>query len=939
MAVYPQNDSAVVNANWEAAPLPGRDAECATIRQATRRAATGSCQRVWIAGAPGSGKSAMCEWAIQDAPLFQRTAWACVEGEAEIPLGALVAVLRPLQGFADGLTLAHRQALQRLVDHGRTGDDLFGLGAAALALFAEASAHQPVMVVIDDLQWIDPASSTILSFALRRLDADAVVAVLTSRLDPIGSWLDRALEVVELSGLSEDAALTVLEEGGPIAPRVAEAVIAATGGTPLALKEVSSKLTAAQRMGAEPLPEPLPVGERLLNLYKDRIAPLDRETRLSLGVAAAAGSAHQSIPLALHAMDLSHEALSAAEEENVVRLGPTGPVFPHPLLRTASLAALSLAERRRVHAALATVCDNLEERAVHLARSSPGPTERVADELESIATTLSERQGSVIAAGAWLRAGQLSLPGPSRTIRLLRAGQELASVGRVTEAKQCLDEIIATSDDAVARADAVLVSTWMRLFTPDAAILGPEAAAEADRVLPISPTHAQRLRATAAACIFIQGQIRTALDMTPPTDPGPGVGNLPPTLETVVVPFLLCASGRHEEAAAWFPPERARTMIALARRGRNDPMSTAAMQIAASVLIWLERRDEAMELVAALIASLRKEGRPQQLPPALGVLGEALLRAGRWLEAEAVLNEASVLADQSGQPVELIFDQALLARLAAARGEARYQQLCEHVLDQARHDNFQSTEFYGLYSLGLGHLSTGRFRESVEVFDRLAEVAQRVGLESPTVLPYRADHVEALIRDGKAGRAAEVAELLQSDVDKSGSRWARAAHARVEAMLVSDENANALFEASLTALDDQPFEMARTELCWGEFLRRRRSIPESRRRLTAAASVFDRLDARPWAERARNELRASGARTPTFRRAILSQLSPQEMQVALAVGQGNSNRDTAAQLFISPKTVEYHLSSIYQKLGLRSRTELARLLPTLADSRSGEPEN
>jgi DNA-binding CsgD family transcriptional regulator len=152
------------------------------------------------------------------------------------------------------------------------------------------------------------------------------------------------------------------------------------------------------------------------------------------------------------------------------------------------------------------------------------------------------------------------------------------------------------------------------------------------------------------------------------------------------------------------------------------------------------------------------------------------------------------------------------------------------------------------------------------------------------------------------------------------------------AMLTADETANELFKASLQDLTDQPFELARTELCWGESLRRQRNIPDSRTHLAAAARIFDRLDARPWAERARSELRATGARTPMLQRTVLSELTPQEMQVAVSVGQGSSNRDAAAQLFISPKTVEHHLSSIYQKLGLRSRTELALLLPTLTES-------
>jgi DNA-binding CsgD family transcriptional regulator/tetratricopeptide (TPR) repeat protein len=890
------------------------------------------CQRVWIMGAPGTGKSATCEWAIEQAPSFLPARWACIEGEAELPLGALVALLRPLRRYTEGLTSTYRQVLRRLVEHGSAGDDLFSIGAATLALLAEASENQPVMVLIDDFQWIDPASATILTFALRRLDADAVIAILASRLNPGGSWLDRSLHLVELGGLPSDAALAVLEEGGPIAPSVAEAVITATGGVPLALKEVSSQLTVHQRLGFEALPEPLPVGEHLLTLYQDRIAPLELDTRLALGVAAAAGSAHLSIPPALRTLKLNEDALTAAEEASVVRFGPTGPVFPHPLLRTASLAVLSPAQRRQVHAALAAVSDNLEERAVHFSRSSAGPSQAVAEQLENLASTLSERQGAVIAAGIWLHAGQLTPPGPSRIARLLRAGQELASVGRVTEAKQCFDEIIATSDDPIARADAVMVSTLARLLTPNATRLASEAVAEADRVEPVSPMHAQGLRAIAIACFVSQGDAGAALALPLSMEPGPDVARLPPTLETIWPPELLCLDGRDQEAAAWVPPERVRAMINLAEEGRNDPVITAGLQVAAVLLTFLERRDEAMELAGALIASHRKERRPQQLPLILVAQGEALLRGGRWPEAEATLNEAITLAEHTGQPVLAAITSAILARIAGARGQQRYQRLCEDALEQAMRINYHTTEIYALHGLGLGHLSTGRFRGAIEAFDRLSEVAKQAGLKGPTVVPYRADHIEALIRGGQSRRAAEVTELFQLEAQNSGSRWARATHARVKAMLTGDEHAGELFEASSRDLYDQPFEMARTDLCWGESLRRQRHIPESRDHLAAAARMFDRLEARPWAERARGELRATGARTPTLQRTVLSELTPQEMQVAVSVGQGSTNRDAAAQLFISPKTVEHHLSSIYQKLGLRSRIDLARLLPTLTDS-------
>lgn len=908
-----------------AAPfLVGRERECERLAQLVREARAGGAGRLWFVGPPGSGKTALCGWVARAADQFQTVTVGCVEDEASLAFGAAVSVVRPLRTYLAALPAASRHALEALLERSRSDPDPFASGAAILALLAEAAEHSPLLLIIDDAHWIDPASGTALRFALRRLDRDAVLTVLASRHRSVRLGFDPTDEHLELGGLEADAAMAVLGRSGPIAPHVAVEVIAATGGLPLALVEVGAQLSVAQRLGEVPLPEPLPVGDRLLAAYQERIRSLPAATRLALGVVAAAGSATHLVVPSLAAFDLTLEDLLATEAEGVVLLEPEGPRFGHPLMRTAALGVLGPGERRRIYASLATLAADVEDRARYLVRSSPGPSEAISAELESMASTLSEDRGAPAASGVWLDAARLSPPGENRLRRLQRAADELATVGRVNEAETCLTEVRATTSDPLARAEAAIASAWIRQFSPEATTVAEEATVEADRIADISGQHALLLRCLAAVReLNCGGASWDQFEF--PSVPDDGIASSPLTFETTFPAYALAAQNRVDEARAWFPVERIRRFLD-SYPPEGGMGQVAGLQTAALSLMWMERFAEAEQLTVSVIRHQRRAKRPLILGGILGVLGEIQLRTGRWAEAEASLTEGQTLASQTGQAMLAAICGGLLTRLAGGRGTANYEQRADAILSSSSTREMFSARLYARHGFGVGHLSVGRYAEAAHTLDRLARDIQPV-LRSPTAIPYQADRVEALLRTGERARAKEAWLGFRASAAASRSAWAGGTSLRLEAMLSDqDTRVDPVFEQSTAMLETYPFERARTQLCWAESLRRRRDLRHSRRLLSSAAETFDELQAVAWSDRARVELRATGDRSAQADRPAVAALTPQELQVALTVGEGGSNREVAASLFISPKTVEHHLSRIYMKLGLRSRSELVRLV-------------
>jgi DNA-binding CsgD family transcriptional regulator len=923
--------------------LVGRQSECTKMFAALDTARQGRAARLWLTGVPGSGKTALCQWATRQADGFASMAVTCVEGEGALALSGLLSVLRPLRRFVNDIPSGYRATLEALLEGQPTqGLDAFAVGASALALLGRAAEETPVLVCVDDAHWLDEASRLALGFAFRRLDADAVAVMVASRSEASSMGLDSVTQSVEVNGLAAEDGTLLLERVGPFAPGVAAKLVAATGGLPLALTEMAAQLTQAQRSGREHLPDPLPVGGRVLGRFQERFARLDYRCRLAVAVAAAAGAEATAIPLAVSLLGLDdgsagESLLEDAEEAGLIAVDSHGVTFGHPLVRSAALGVLSVSDRRRVHAALAEVSADPERRAAHLVLSAAGVSAELADALDTAATEIGRRLGSLGAAGIWRDAALLSPQGPARLARLRRAVAELAAAGSVEDALRLADEVLATSDDPVARAEVTMVATWIQMYTERAIAAANDAAAEAALIEQDSPELAQQLRMVAAIGLMTNGPIERSLALADPGQPKADISALGPTLESTYAPVTLGLAGRVAEANVWLPPERV-DLCAEVTRSREFGMHVAVgVQLMALALLWLERWPEAGRIAMGAIERLRVSRQPHDLPVFCAAFGEACFWQGKWDEATAVYEDCLSLAEQTGQTGLLAIGRANSARLFALRGDLeRCRTNSNFALNYAESIPIGPTEVWARHGLGLGCLLAGDHEEAVAHLTAIVPVAARHGLGNPVTVPFRGDLCEALVCAGDLQRARAERAVLAAQAEQTGLRWPAAVNSRVAAMIADaaqPENAageagsDALFRAALARWPDG-FEGARTGLCWAESLVKRGRKDEARSILAGAASEFARLGARPFLERAHAALALTGEPLPSPSPGPFAALTGAEVQVAFAVADGLSNRDIAARLFISPKTVEHHLTHVYQKLNARSRTDLARLVLT-----------
>jgi DNA-binding CsgD family transcriptional regulator len=365
---------------------------------------------------------------------------------------------------------------------------------------------------------------------------------------------------------------------------------------------------------------------------------------------------------------------------------------------------------------------------------------------------------------------------------------------------------------------------------------------------------------------------------------------------------------------------------------QEDPslLRSALAQFGGQTSMWVEDWEQARRVWGEVIRSARAQSAPGMfLPYNLGGLSELDYRAGRWDEAAAEASEAIRLARETGQQSVLSFDLVCLARVNAARGNERACRAnVAEALKLAEQYEIATVKIYAASILGLLQLGLGRLDQAIAHLELVADLLVPIGLGEPGVVQWAPDYVEACARAGKVQEATQALEVFQQQAEATGRTWALAATARCQGLLVHPIHAEAAFAEAYQwhAHCPMPFELARTQLCHGQQLRRAKHRAAARERLRAALATFEQLDARPWADQARAELQATGETARRRAQPPTSRLTPQEFQVARLVADGKSNRDIAAALFLSPKTVEFHLGSIHRKLGTTSRPQLVHHL-------------
>lgn len=883
--------------------LVGRDPERRLLESLLVDAREGRSGALVIRGEAGIGKTTLLEEAVARSGL-RTLRCTGVQSEHDLPFAALQQLMRPLTGLVERLPGPQAAALRSAfgLDLGR-GNDRLLIGLATLNVLAEATVDGPLVCVADDLQWIDAPSAQALLFAARRLDAEGVVTLFAVRDDPADWFEVQDLPELTLARLADDAARELIASRPDVVASGGEAdkLLREAAGNPLALLELAVGGAADRE----------PVG--LEATFRSRFLRLPQETRRLLLVAAAAEG---------------EEAQTWAESGRLAGVPPTsrGPavetgliadsdaiLFRHPLVRSVVYNAASASERAEAHRQLAVSTADSLARASHLAAATAGPDEDVAVELEAAAVGATRRGGFASAATAFARAAAMSDSQEARVRRLTQAAQASLDAGRGDLAKSLVDEALAgdgAASDQAALA-AIRGALAIQAGTPEEAY---EHFSTAARVAaPIDPAYALVLQGSAIGAAFFGGWPERVFG-----EAHDFLQNLPPigTAEDAFLrAFLQGASALIRGAS-----EEAQTKLREAVRigsGIDDLRILVWVGLAA---VYLADVPSGKAHYIRTAAAARAAGSFNVLPQALLALAQLNAALRSFPQADEYTREGIELSRQLGQKnLETCF-KAILVRVLAARGEVdACRDVAEEALRQALAHNLgiaTSEARQGLAELevALGNGAAG------------CELIEQIPLELAR-LAATPDYIEASLLAGDRERARRAIEAFAAYTQQARDPHFIGLLTRCRAQLeTSTDRAEAAYQEALKiqAHHSPPYDRARTELSYGEFLRRDSRRTQSRTYLQNALSTFEGLATPLWAARAHSELEATGMTARKRDPSTLDTLTPQELRIARLVSTGASNRDVATQLFLSPKTVQYHLRKVFLKLGVNSRVELAR---------------
>jgi DNA-binding CsgD family transcriptional regulator len=891
--------------------LYGRGEELAAIGLLLEGMRSGRAGALVLRGEAGIGKTALLDAAEEMAAGARLLRVAGVESEAELPFAALHALLRPVVDEIGALPVRQAAALRGALGMAEAAvGDRFGVGLGVLSLIAELAEDRPVLVLADDAQWLDRASADALAFAARRLHAERAAVLAAARDESAGAGL-AGLPELRVDGLDRASAEQLLSGVG-LVHAARDQLIAEAVGNPLALIELSRGLSAEERAGSVTplaLPAASPAG-RVQAAFLARIAALPGACRQAVLVAALAGMASLAeVSRAIAAAGGSLTDLAAAERAGLLRATPAGVSFSHPLVRAAALAGSDVGERMAGHRALAGVLED-DRRAWHLAALAVGPDEEIAVGLDAAAQRAGRRGSRATMSAAYERAAGLSADPAERGRRLALAAQAAFDAGQLPRAADLARQADGLATDPASAAALAFVR----------ALLSREAG-----------------RAVDAAGFMLDGAALLGR-----ADPG--------TAQTMVMTALFfvwrvgAGPARAElerRAAAMLPPGGAGLLEFLQAMWRLQAGDTETTVTVPELpdrgslpvlfrLVWLTFDRLLGDLpaqhshAAGLAAEFRDAGMPSRLGYALAELSVAQVDRGELLDAAASVEEGLRLAADTGQTALVCDFAAIAAALAAVTGDnetcrARVAQVRD-LSASASEGSLSATE----WALALLDLVSGRYQSALDQIQ--AVTCAPAG--DPAAAPYSyPDHIEAAVRAGRPDLAARPLAQLTAWAGAIGQRWATAVAARCAALCATDDRAELLYQQAIAAHegDAHPLEQARTRLVYGEWLRRNHRRADAREQLLTAAAAFARMGARPWQERAESELRAAGAGAPAVSPADpLARLTPQELQVVRLAAAGASNKQIGSQLFLSPRTVGYHLYRAFPKLGVTAREELAR---------------
>ncbi|MHB8233749.1 MAG: helix-turn-helix transcriptional regulator [Solirubrobacteraceae bacterium] len=914
--------------------LLGRTTECALLDELSADVRRGTSRSLILRGAPGVGKTALLDYLVDSNPDLLVVQASGVESEMELAHASLHQLCRPLLERVAALPGPQRDALEVVFGlSSGSAPSPFLVALAVLSVLSNASQERPVLCVVDDAQWLDRASAQALAFVSRRLGAEPVGLVCAAR-DP-GEGL-RHLPELAVEGLRNGDARALLTSAVrfKLDERAILRLVAETEGNPLALLELPRSLSVTELAGFEPgVTAELP--HTASNGYQRQLDALPRETRSLLVIAAADPLGEPELVWkAAEAQGIGPEAAAAAVDSALCEFGARVR-FRHPLVRAVAYRAAPAEERRGAHAALAEVIDIRSDpdlRAWHRALAAAGPDEDVADELESSAARARARGGQSAAAAFLQRSMELSVGDGRRAERALAAAEasylagspedslRLASVaegGPSDELRaariQVLRGRVATMQRRIGDAPPLLLGAARQLQQ-----LEPDAAREAFRDAFVAAVYAGRfsgedgdngVQAVAAA-------VRESVTTSEPTD----------LRDAMLVAAALIFEGDLEASVA-----TAKRVVADLIARPSQELSLQWLFFAIRVLVYHVWDSDACDaLTNRVLDAVREAGALALLPMAAGQRVGWELFAGNLTSAAAMIDEQNSVQEVIGG------ERSPGARLALAafRGQksevARIEEAMKRGVGARSDGPWAAAIDWSSAVLGNGHGD----------YDGALRAAQRA-VAHPSDVPVTewalGELVEAAVRRGQPDAAIDAIDRLDKFARALGTDWVRGVATRARALVANDEQADELYRRAIEHLDRTPVrtELARTRLLYGEWLRRRGRRADAREQLRAAHDMLIAIGMTAFAERAGRELQASGEKVRARVAETRDELTPQELQIATLARDGLSNPEIAARLFLSPRTIEWHLGKVFLRLGIRSRRELrgSSLVPPQAERR------
>jgi DNA-binding CsgD family transcriptional regulator len=881
-----------------------------------------------IRGEAGIGKTALMDYCASQASGCRITRVTGIETEMEMPFAALHQFCRQMSGHLAALPEPQKRALG--IALGVTDGhipDRFVVGLAVLSLLAEVSAEHPLVCLVDDAQWLDEPSAHVLGFAARRLVAEAVLFVFGVR-EGSGARFLQGLPSLSLGGLSDEDARALLARSvrGRLDQRVLERIVAETRGNPLALLDLPRHMSHAELTGGFVVPSAENLSRRLLAHYSHSLQMLPEETQRLLVVAAADPTGDATLLWrAARSLGVDQSAADAARAEQLLEIGP-GVHFRHPLVRSAAYAAATSDDRRSAHEALAEATDagvDPDRRVWHLAAAARGPDEQLARELDETAGRVQARAGLPAAAAFLHRSLELTAEPDRRADRALAAADANMHAGLFDAALSLLAYAEAGAVNDLQRARV----QQLRGKVESAASPGREAPARlleaAERLVPLDLRLARETYLEAWGAALLAGRLAEPegrlLDVSRVALSAPQPAQVPRPCDLLLDGLATMVVGGRASAAATL--RRALNAFLRDEVSTEDWLRWGVRATTAAIALW--DFDSWANVSTRLVEIARTYGALAPLSVALNNHGVMQALRGNFEEVAHLVAEQDAVWEVTGTSMAR-YSAALLAAYRADAADA--SSLISAMADDSIADGKGLAWQISQWASAVLHNGSARYGAALDA----ARQAVDEEVQGPFIAAFALPElVEAAAKHGETELARHAMARLSASVTVDGADWATGIEARSRALVspgpVAEEHYAKAIE-TLMRTELRP-ELGRAHLLYGEWLRRQGRRTDARRQLRAAHDMFATMGAEAFAERARTELLATGEKVGKREVATQNELTPQEEHIARLARDGRTNPEIGAELFISARTVEWHLRHVYAKLGITSRRDLRDSLP------------